>query len=261
MNRLGKYLSFCLAVILTCSSLMVGLTVAEPIPKPQVPQFSLRYVDKSYDIPPQTTTTIDPYNGQTITNTIPGRHVENYIIELTIKNQQHATTLGNNTLTLYYFTRLKGHFAENWTYPDSSFPSWAAYHDPSYTGDKSMWGNYANALPIQSDFENTILTFPANYRIGDRIDFQIQALLAYQQTIDSYNGLYPIKEYIFHYNPSDWSNTQTITITDNPASANNTANPTPSVPEFPIIVVFSLFVIIPLITILVKKRISLKAYY
>ena len=54
MARMGKYLSICLVVFLVVA-LMIGLTLAEPIPKPQVPQFSLRYVDRSYDIPPQTT--------------------------------------------------------------------------------------------------------------------------------------------------------------------------------------------------------------
>jgi hypothetical protein len=236
---------------------MIGVTVANPIPKPQVPQFSLRYVDKSYDIPPETTSTIDPYNGQTITTTTPGRYVEDYVIEITIKNQPHATTLGNNTLTLYYFTRLKGHFAENWTYPDTSFPSWAAYYDPSYAGDKSMWGNYDGALPVQSDSDNTFLTFPANYRIGDKIDVQIEAMLAYQQITNTYDGLYPIKDYVFYYNPSGWSNTQTITITDTPALANT--NPTPSVPEFPISVA-SVVVLaaVSLLLIIGKRKLTIK---
>ncbi|MCW3999492.1 MAG: hypothetical protein NWE93_04580 [Candidatus Bathyarchaeota archaeon] len=238
---------------------MVGLTVAEPIPKPQVPQFSLRYVDKSYDIPPQTTTTIDPYNGETITSTTPGRHVENYLIEMTIKNQPHASSLGNNTLTLYYFTRFKGHFAENWTYPNTSFSDWAAYYDPSYTGDKSMWGNYADDLPVQSNTGNTVLTFPANYRVGDKIDFQIEALLAYQYTETTYDGFYPVSDNIFYYNPSGWSDTETITITSTPEPANNT-NPAPSVPELPFVAFFSLFAMISLIAFFAKKRIYLKPY-
>lgn len=136
---------------------------------------------------------------------------------------------------------MKGHFAENWTYPNTSFPSWAAYYDPSYTGDKSMWGYYADALPVQSDSGSTIITSPANYRPEDKIDFQIEALLAYQETTKTYDGLYPITENIFYYNPSGWSNTQTITIPEgststsaspNPTPTNTLASPTPTVPEF-----------------------------
>jgi hypothetical protein len=67
---------------------------------------------------------------------------------------------------------------------------------------------------------------------------------------------------------SDWSNVQTFTISGTPPSANPTqpiiqpTTPTsPSVPEFSPVIILSLFVIIPLImSLLLRKRIHLKAY-
>lgn len=51
---------------------------------------------------------------------------------------------------------------------------------------------------------------------------------------------------------SDWSSTQTIYLM--------TTQPSPSVPEFPAVAVVSLLVFLPLIALLMKKRIFLKVY-
>ena len=68
---------------------------------------TLRYVDHSYDVPPKTTSTTDPYTNETTTTTIPGYHVENKTVEAVIKNNLGAS---------YYNFRYKGHYAEDWSY-------------------------------------------------------------------------------------------------------------------------------------------------
>lgn len=61
------------------------------IPTPSVPEFTLKYVDNSYDVPSSTTTTTDPYTGEQTITTEPGYHVANETIEVTIKKSRiHA---------------------------------------------------------------------------------------------------------------------------------------------------------------------------
>jgi hypothetical protein len=79
MERIDKSLS--LLLILIISLTIVGTSFAQTIPKPSVPEFTVRYVDLSYDVP--TTTSIDQYTGKTITNQ--GYHMENRTIQITIE--------------------------------------------------------------------------------------------------------------------------------------------------------------------------------
>ena len=78
------------------------------IPKPDVPTFTAKLVDRSYDVP--ATSSIDPYTGQIVNN--PAHHVENLTIEISIKNQPNEQ---NNNL--YYNIRTKGHFSVDWDSP------------------------------------------------------------------------------------------------------------------------------------------------
>ena len=80
-----------LALLALSNLVMVGSVFAQSIPTPSVPEFSLRFVDASYDVP--TTYTIDDYTGQNITH--PGYHVENRTIEVRIKNQPFTSYESN----------------------------------------------------------------------------------------------------------------------------------------------------------------------
>ena len=87
-SSMSKALALMLFTLLAFSSLSVVSSVfAQSIPKPSVPEFTLKYIDNSYDVPPSTTTTIDQYTGKEIVTTTPGYHVENKSIEITITNQ------------------------------------------------------------------------------------------------------------------------------------------------------------------------------
>ena len=111
-------LAFSLIAVFTVSSLaMVSSVFAQSTTKPSVPEFTVRYVDNSYDVPPKTTSTTDPYTNETTTTTILGYHVENKTIEATINNNIGAS---------YYNFRYKGHYEDEWSYypfdPDRSLP-------------------------------------------------------------------------------------------------------------------------------------------
>ena len=73
---------FIIIILAASATLMAKPTYADT--NPSAPDFTVQYVDHSYDIPP--TYGIDPYTGQTVM-TFPGSHVDNRTIDVTIKNQ------------------------------------------------------------------------------------------------------------------------------------------------------------------------------
>lgn len=77
MGTASKVSTSILTIILVASSLLLApLANAQTTPKPSVPEFTLKYVDNSYDVPSTTTSTTDPYTGKTITTTTPGYRIE-----------------------------------------------------------------------------------------------------------------------------------------------------------------------------------------
>lgn len=106
-----------LIVLLLSSLLALSVTPAnlQAASKPSVPQFSIKLVDYSYDVPSSSTTTINQYTGEEVTNTRPGYRVENKTIEVTIKNQPFKSyTDQNGEHKLYYAVHVKGRFGEEW---------------------------------------------------------------------------------------------------------------------------------------------------
>jgi hypothetical protein len=83
--------------------------------KPSAPEFTVKYVDYSYDIPP--TYSIDQYTGKSVI-TNDGKHVDNRSVEFTIKNQPftpYNDSRGNN-IYLYYNFRYKGPYGIDRSY-------------------------------------------------------------------------------------------------------------------------------------------------
>jgi hypothetical protein len=86
---------FLVLFVLPLSSLILTKPIDAQVTSPNVPEFALRVIDNSYDIP--SSTSINPYNGSTITH--PGTHIENITVELSIKNQPYnGSELGRLTL-------------------------------------------------------------------------------------------------------------------------------------------------------------------
>jgi hypothetical protein len=180
-------------------------TVKPDIPTPSTPHFTLAYVDHSYDVPAKTKSTTDPYTGQVTTTTIPGYHVKNFTIDVTIKNQAYPATInhGHNS-TLFYDIRAKGHFES-----DDMF--WTA-------GDGMIEG----ARVVTSNSEFTIASIPVKgVTEGGAVDIKVQASLGYEYTY--YYGLTPMCGWASA--DSAWSSIQTFTLPGTPPTSNPTVEP------------------------------------
>jgi len=117
-----KFPSFLLILLLAASSLVLVNLAKAQMQKPDVPQFTVSYMDYSYNVQPQTT--IDQYTGRNVTADYSYR-VDNRTVTFTIKNQQFTpyTDSSGNLIKLYYNIRYKGPYGNdtNWNYyPDTS---------------------------------------------------------------------------------------------------------------------------------------------
>jgi hypothetical protein len=249
MVNVGKITPFLLIVILIISSsIMVESVSAQSIPKPSVPEFSIRYVAHPFDV--AATFQIDPYSGQNITIR-EGHRIQNRSIELVIENQPFTSfrDSNGNKIELFYNVSSKGHFGKTWYY----YPTWmralpATASDNEYT-------ILSFGLDVNYEKDNQYGFWYGDLSTGDQVDFRVQALMGYYS--------YPLYNIALEYNTftgegSDWSNTQTISIPDGAVSVYTSPNPTPTptVPELtyctlPIVVMFAA---ITVITLVFKKR-------
>jgi hypothetical protein len=213
---MGKRATLLLIVILTVSSLIVvkAVPALASIPKPSVPDFTLKLVDAAYDVP------------------------DNRSIELVIKNQPFTPVLVqkgtfNGTASFYYNVRVKEHFEENW------ITLYSAVGDP---------------FPTQSSSDNTVMTFQlayvsseSGYSLGSstrfsilsglpsnaQIDFQVQALIGCVARDYNPRVTYQLDmfQWVFVGETSGWSNTQTLTVPVSAPSPAPTLTPTPAPEE------------------------------
>lgn len=256
MDRIGKSLS--LLLILIISLTIVESASAQTIPKPAVPEFSVRYVDYSYDVPP--IYGIDQFTGnQAIIKN--GYHIENETFEFTIKNQPFTAYVDSygNSINLFYNLRFKGFYGTEWIY----FPfldngqgvrRYAAgfyqFYDPNLQASNSSYTIILEKVPIL--FYNL-----GNPPIGSQVDFQVQALIGYVSYAEDFF-------YSFAGQKSDWSKTQTITIPETSTSTSTSPNhtptstqnptPTPSVPEFSWLIILPLFIFLLSIAVIARFR-------
>jgi hypothetical protein len=206
MGNKSKSFSLLLVAILTVSSLMmVESAFAQSISKPSVPKFTLKYTDRSYDVP--LTQTTDPYTGQIITHQ--GYHVNLTVFEMVIQNQLQPID------DLYYSIRVKGHYSTEWiSFFDLS--EGLPRQDSSSQQTIIQMGTLSqDDLTLQGAHKT--ITIPS----GGKEDIQVQALIG-SIGRDASQLMAP---YIFVGTESDWSSTQTITI---PSGSNSSSIPTSS---------------------------------
>jgi hypothetical protein len=233
---MSKRAALLLIAVLTLSSLiMVESAFAQSIPKPSIPEFTVKFVDNSYDVPP--TYGIDQFTGKNVTIEV-GYHIQNKTIELAIKNQPFSSykDASGNTIRLYYSIRMKGNFGNSWGYPDYS-----SYEEVDNTGARV---NYVGAY---LDSEYTLMTYGLvgnngtlgllnlDISAGGQADFQVQAFIGYKTRVnDTYVPGIPVNDptdpiphhYVFTGETSGWSNTQTITIPASASSSSSSSSPT-----------------------------------
>jgi hypothetical protein len=209
-------------IAFSCLTLLTAKpATAQTASKPSVPEFTLRYVDHSYDVPPTTTSTIDQYTGKTVTTTTPGYHVENKTVEVTVTNQPFTlySDAEGNHIGLSYNVRFKGHFGaeSDWNQP---------FYQPIRNG---IYG-FTKQLP-QSNATYTIIAVPSEFKMSDVVDFQVQTLEGYYTPWEPLP--IPMGTSQFSGQSSAWSSTQTITIGE--VTNSNTPNPTSTISPTPTI--------------------------
>ncbi len=198
-----KFFASILMITLTISALsMIEHVAATDYPvfadtshitKPSPPEFTTALADHSYDVPPTTTSTTNPYNNKTTTTTIPGYHVKKITIDLIIKNQPYSSNIEGNKSYLLYFVKTKGHYTQD--YPENYLTTPDAVQSNS------------------SDY--TVISFPAEkYSVGDEIDFQVKAILAYECTYTRPTLPPMTVNTVVHAAAGNWSSTQTFTMPD-----------------------------------------------
>jgi hypothetical protein len=241
-----KRASLLFIVILTVSSLIVVNTAPTlaSIPKPSVPEFTLKFVDHSYDVP--TTFSIDPYTGENVTYL--GHHVKRVTLEVTIKNQPfvpYYDTASGWNISAYYNIRMKGYYLEDWMElyrPSDGYPTQS---DAEYTVI-SLGTLGENGLSLATNAK--MIDVPS----GGKVDFQVEAMIGYVSRVYNSNatGMFDLYPWRFTGETSGWSNTQTITIGEISASP----TPTPTVPEFPILVILPLFLSVLSVALILRHR-------
>lgn len=211
-------------LILAASTILTAPVASASITKPAVPEFTLKYVDHSYDVP--TTYGTDPYTGATII-TQEGYHVQNNSVEVIIKNQAFTSYRNENgsLVWLYYRIVSKGHF-ESW-----DIEKW-----DSGAINMKIYDYYPPGCVSSDESENTVIAYGLagndgdtaykynhhldNVSIGGQVDFMVQAIIGYSTRInESFSGppigLEPGESYhyyIFTGKCSELSSTQTVKI-------------------------------------------------
>lgn len=220
-----------LFILILSNLYLIGVTTAQSIAKPSVPEFTVKIVSNPYLVPETNST--DPYTGQV--TIYPAHTNENKSVEVTVQNQQFTSTQlpDGNWTQLYYNIRYEGHFIQDdWTY----------YPLASKDG-------YINA----SKSEYTVIPIPtyqllATYANGTQIDFQVQALIGHDEAKYS-DGYWVGNNFTGEY--GDWSPIATL-IFGEPLNANPT--PSSTVPELSWLVILPLFAATFVIAVKMKRR-------
>ena len=219
-----KRATLLLISILALSSL-VSSAFAQSTSKPSIPEFTVKYVDNSYDVPP--TYEIDQYTGENVL-VKEGYHVDNKSIEFTFKNQQFApySDSSGKKAELYYNFRFKGNYGDEWTYyPENSNGRTVIHYGGGIlVDDTKTYPPFYNA----SNSDHTVVSLrlgllgpPVGSQAisdGTEVNFQAQALIGYFER-NEYGY------YILTGESSDWSSTQTLTVGESQMSS---PSPTPT---------------------------------
>jgi len=255
MSCLSKGLPSILILTMVVSSL--SMTTIQPvsaqsIPTPSVPEFTVKYVNDSYYVPPQYA--VDQYSGKTV-QTGGGFALDNETIVITITPQPFTSyrDKDGNAINLLYNVEYKGNFGQTWM------------EDGVSHGDIVVFG-----LGDDGYDENVGLPFVAlgDLSAGDQVDFRVQAQIGYYNYTYSGVGSPDIASsyyIVFIGKTSDWSNIQTITIPGDSASIYTSPDSlsaqaalvptqTPFVPEFTALAILPLLLSLFAVAVLLRHR-------
>jgi hypothetical protein len=252
MGKTGRIyaLLFTLIIVIPClTSLTANPANAQTVPKPSAPEFTVKLVDNSYDVP--ATYSTDQYTGEKVL-VEPAHHVDNRTFELSIKNQPYTYSNGS-TFRVYYDVRTGGHFGGG---VDLYYPSdWLLGLDGEERGPFISAGT-----PMQSNSDYTIVSLSAvnpphsaynndNYPPNAKVDFQVKAMIGHDSQAWGYEhigGQRTSGPAVAVAAESDWSSIQTIDLANGSVSVSTSSSPMVSSPEATVPELFS-FALIPLI--------------
>jgi hypothetical protein len=213
-TAMSKKSSIAIILILTVSSFVIVPTASSEVSKPAIPEFTVKFVDRSYDIPPSYTT--NPYNGQRETAYY-GDHIYNKTLEITINNQPFTPS---GDVNLYYNFRYKGVYEQSWHEAfgvpcDGMTPDGGNFRIQNYGAPTTFVG----------------YTLPWDTPSTGKIEVQVQAMIG--TPIVSSNCRIIFSEYSYGFNgeKSAWSNTQTIDLSSGQVTVTQSVTtPTPVQP-------------------------------
>ena len=220
MNTVNKTLTLTIISLLLSSLLVLSVSPVnvQAVSKPSVPQFTVKFVDSYYDIPPSTTTTIDTYTGQEITLNIPGNIVHRHI-EVTIKNQPFTPYEDSNGINyyLYFFVQSKGSFGDEW----QNWGSTVQYIDQIGRG-------FQPSTP-ELYLQGNVVSGPANYAAGAQVDFRVEARIGHYYCLNPGYSIYA--SFAFEADAtSGWSKVQTFTM---PGESSSSPSQITNLPQNP----------------------------
>jgi hypothetical protein len=213
MRNKSKGITLLLVAILTAASIvMVESVSAQSTHMPSAPEFTVKYVDLSYNT--QAVYGIDQYTGKNVVKE-ESQHIDNRSLQFTIKNQPFTPLpeLSGNLTGLFFNFRIKGAYGTEWDYYPFALDgqSTNTYGGPFVPLDERP---PAPAFS-QSSTEYTTVTIkiPEVYNIpsGAPLEVQVQAIAG---------GMwYQDKQYHFSGESSDWSSSQIVTVGESLASS------------------------------------------
>jgi len=179
MGNTNNGFTLLLVVILIISSvIIVESAYAQLLPKPSVPEFTLKYIDNSHNVPPIYGT--DPYTGKNVI-TQEGYYIQNKSVEIRIKNQPFASYRNENDsiVGLWYNVVSKGHF-QVWSNGTIPIDNYLFGSDSDYTIISCGLDGNNGSEPFRGDFWlGGVGIIPD----GGQLDFRIQALIGYKTKI------------------------------------------------------------------------------
>jgi hypothetical protein len=229
MKQMKKALYASIVAVLIFSLVMVA-QASEPIPKPSVPEFTVMFLDSSYDV--NVTYSIDSYTGAILTNNASVACIENKTIIVIIKNQPFIPYLNENgsLVTLTYNIRVKND--QDLMMKEYGFSATV----PLYHVETAPAQSYSDFTPITFSVQNAnwysgISSSSFFAPAGAKLDFQVKAMIGYVTRVWET----PLEPYVFTGEESGWSEIQSITLpnssqthTPAPNSSGSTSTPTTS---------------------------------
>jgi hypothetical protein len=213
---------FIMALLLSTLAIALGFGTTQGsaevsgIAKPSVPEFTVKPIGPSFDMPP--VYSLDRDTGE-IVLAESGYHVEYSAVVITIKNQPFSpsfSTEGRQISFFYYNVRIKDHHQSD-NYWNELYRVDEGFLSPSKS-------NYTNIpIPVEG-VQNVGIVIPT----GTQTDIQVEAMIGsigrqFNPNATSQLDMYP---YVFTGETSGWSNTQTVTLPANtPLSPNPTSSP------------------------------------